>query len=98
MAGPSGAILQSTRRGSRYWALRGHVQSAIAAAAGRSANPKPTGVEAPEALGIMEACPQLHCDLACTQRLLSHPPEHTLQCSIIVEHGYDPSIKRPLHA
>ena len=55
MAGPSGAILQSTKRGSRYWALRSQIQSGIAAAAARPVKSKPPAtVETPDALGILE--------------------------------------------
>ena len=59
MAGPSGAILQGTRRGSRYWALRGQMQQAIAAASGRPPAPTAKDVEAPEAVGILEASTSL---------------------------------------
>lgn len=62
MAGPSGAILQGTRRGSRYWALRRDMQAAIAAASGQLPAPIVKDVEAPEAVGILEArhsCPSM---------------------------------------
>ena len=55
MAGPSGAILQGTRRGARYWALRGHMQSAIAAASESRLAPTARDVESLEAVGILEA-------------------------------------------
>ena len=56
MAGPSGATLQTTKRGSRYWALRSQVQSAISVASGRNdAHPPPN--EAHEAVGILEVRP-----------------------------------------
>ena len=55
MAGPSGAILQGTRRGSRYWALRDHMHTAIDAASGLRSSPSAKAVESPEAVGILEA-------------------------------------------
>jgi len=54
MAGPSGATLQSTKRGSRYWALRSQVQTAIAAASGRSDSAVHPAGEPHEAVGILE--------------------------------------------
>lgn len=54
MAGPSGATLQATKRGSRYWALRSQVQAAIAVASGRSTAEVRAQSEPHEAVGILE--------------------------------------------
>lgn len=54
MAGPSGATLQATRRGSRYWALKSQVQAAIRAASGRNQQAVEPIRDLPEAVGISD--------------------------------------------
>lgn len=54
MAGPSGAILQSTRRGARYWALKGHIQNAVSAAYRKEVSPSEAAATDPDAFGILQ--------------------------------------------
>ena len=67
MAGPSGATLQSLRRGLRYWALRSQVQAAIAAASGPSTAAEEPTQELAEPVGILEV------GAACTSIASSGP-------------------------